>query len=110
MKKFDSKKFPTVEIDQTANRYSVSFSDGGSVNKSDEKRCVENTKILSPITWKIETSPDSKRPYLLVFHLLPQTASRKLKEEKVTTDTPDGPECDNLDIIFVSDFNNSKMY
>ncbi|CAK5054849.1 unnamed protein product [Meloidogyne enterolobii] len=76
--------------------------------------CLNNSKedILSPSTWEIVgTSPEPKMNRLLVFHLLPQTASRQrmlvksnrtqLPEYAVVKEHPEGPLCDEIVIIFL---------
>jgi len=78
--------------------------------------CMNNPKenILSPSTWEIVgTSPEPTMNRLLVFHLLPQKASRKrilminkgtgFPEYVVRKEHPEGPKCDDMRIIFVSD-------
>uniref|UniRef100_A0A914KNF8 DOMON domain-containing protein n=1 Tax=Meloidogyne incognita TaxID=6306 RepID=A0A914KNF8_MELIC len=77
--------------------------------------CMNNPKenILSPSTWEIVgTSPEPTMNRLLVFHLLPQKASRKrmlkntrtgLSEYVVRKDHPEGPKCDEMSIIFSKD-------
>ena len=78
--------------------------------------CMNNLteNILSPSTWEIVgTRPDPIMTRLLVFHLLPQTASRKMttkvedlvtgKKYVVENEHPNGPKCDFLEISFVSD-------
>ena len=65
--------------------------------------------ILSPSTWEIVgTSPDPEKKRLLVFHLLPQRASRNLNRIRITkrkyeeqSGLPSGPKCDDLTIKFV---------
>nr|CAD2122640.1 unnamed protein product [Meloidogyne enterolobii] len=78
--------------------------------------CMNNPKenILSPSTWEIVgTSPEPTMNRLLVFHLLPQKASRKrifmknkgtgLPEYVVGKEHPEGPKCDDMRIIFSRD-------
>uniref|UniRef100_A0A914LMJ2 Uncharacterized protein n=1 Tax=Meloidogyne incognita TaxID=6306 RepID=A0A914LMJ2_MELIC len=79
------------------------------VNFTAGKLFMEN--ILSPSTWEIVgTRPDPIMTRLLVFHLLPQTASRKMttkvedlvtgKKYVVENEHPNGPKCDFLEISF----------
>ena len=72
--------------------------------------CMKNIKenILSPTTWEINgTNPDPVMKHLLVFHLLPQRASRRKvwngHRFEIHKNPPEGPKCDDLKIIFVSD-------
>ncbi|CAK5020618.1 unnamed protein product [Meloidogyne enterolobii] len=75
--------------------------------------CLNNLteNILSPSTWEIVgTRPDPEMSRLLVFHLLPQTASRRMtmkvedlvtgKKYVVKNEHPEGPECDFMEISF----------
>uniref|UniRef100_A0A914MPT2 Uncharacterized protein n=1 Tax=Meloidogyne incognita TaxID=6306 RepID=A0A914MPT2_MELIC len=61
--------------------------------------------IAKPVTWEINgTLPNSNYANLLVFHLLPQKASRKhIDGEIKKDDLPDGPKCDELSIKFHTD-------
>ncbi|CAK5037970.1 unnamed protein product [Meloidogyne enterolobii] len=84
-------------------------------NIKDQKSiCMNNLKenVLSPSTWEIVgTRPDPIMTRLLVFHLLPQTASRKMtmkvedlvtgnKKYVVKKEHPVGPECNEVAILF----------
>jgi len=119
-----------VKIHQNTGRYSVKFSsgEGGQFSSDGEKSfgeffveenflennftCLHNTteSIISPKTWEINgTSPNDKYKFLLVFYLLPLKATRiqewnDTSNPKVLEKLPDGPECDQLSIIFVRNF------
>jgi len=69
--------------------------------------CIpEKGGIAEPVTWEINgTLPNSNYANLLVFHMLPQKASRKHVDGKIKKDDlPDGPKCDELSIKFVMIF------
>jgi len=73
--------------------------------------CIPEEKgIAEPVTWKTKhpgacingTLPNSNYTNLLVFHMLPQKASRKYIDGEIKKDDlPDGPKCDELSIKFV---------
>nr|CAD2161746.1 unnamed protein product [Meloidogyne enterolobii] len=68
--------------------------------------CVTKGKgIAKPENWKINgTSPAPGYDHLLVFYMLPQSASRNhSKGEIVKDDPPDGPKCEELYIEFDKD-------
>ncbi|KAL7077675.1 hypothetical protein ACQ4LE_003507 [Meloidogyne hapla] len=106
------KEYPIVKIDQNTDRYSIRFPGEENGEENDcifnNFSCIINTteSVLSPITWKINgTSPDDEMKFLLVFHLLPQNASRMQDwndstNPKVLDNPPDGPKCEELSIIF----------
>ncbi|CAK5073175.1 unnamed protein product [Meloidogyne enterolobii] len=99
------KEYPTVEISDQPPRYQINFP--GTPIATTRGSCIENI-LLSPITWEIDgKSPDPKMNRLLVFHLLPQRASRIREwignEYKIKGNPPQGPKCDDLTIKFVSD-------
>ena len=99
------REYPTVEVSDQPPRYQINF----------PRRPIATTKgscikdiLLSPITWEIDgTSPDPRMNRLLVFHLLPQRASRirewKDGEYKIKGNLPQGPKCDDLNIKLLSD-------
>ncbi|CAK5103525.1 unnamed protein product [Meloidogyne enterolobii] len=65
--------------------------------------CVLKGKgFIKPVAWKINgTNPAPGYDYLLVFYMLPQSASRNhSKGEIVKDDPPDGPKCEELYIEF----------
>nr|CAD2208637.1 unnamed protein product [Meloidogyne enterolobii] len=68
--------------------------------------CIPEGKgIAEPVTWEINgTLPNSNYANLLVFHMLPQKASRKYNDGQIKKDDlPDGPKCDELSIKFHMD-------
>ncbi|CAK5018758.1 unnamed protein product [Meloidogyne enterolobii] len=101
-------------INQTYPKFHIRFSSKETDTMFTEpSMCIDNPidNILSPSTWEIVgTSPEPTMNRLLVFHLLPQRASRKrmlminkgtgLPEYVVTKDHPEGPKCDEMTIIF----------
>jgi hypothetical protein len=63
--------------------------------------CVpEKSPIVKPVAWKI-TDKEGIEGNLLVFHLLPQTATFKFDGSKIMKEHPSGPKCD-LFVRFVS--------
>ncbi|CAK5026686.1 unnamed protein product [Meloidogyne enterolobii] len=101
------REYPTVMITYQFPRYRISYPKKGNV--SAKNSCVKNIhqNILPPITWEIDsTRLDPRMNRLLVFHLLPQRASRIrewLEEEKrykIQGYPPQGPDCDDLNIKF----------
>ena len=106
----EKREYPTVMLTYQFPRYRISYPKKGNV--SAKNSCVKNIhqNILPPNTWEIaSTSPDPRMKRLLVFHLFPQSASRNrewLQEEnryKIRGNPLQGPDCDDLNIKFVSD-------
>jgi hypothetical protein len=63
--------------------------------------CVpKSNPIIKPVAWKI-TDNEGIEGNLLVFHMLPQTATFKHAGSKITKEHPTGPKCD-LFVRFVS--------
>nr|CAD2122638.1 unnamed protein product [Meloidogyne enterolobii] len=101
-------------INQTYPKFHIRFSSKEiDTMFTEPSMCIDNPNenILSPSTWEIVgTSPEPTMNRLLVFHLLPQKASRKrmlminkgtgFPEYVVTKDHPEGPKCDEMTIIF----------
>uniref|UniRef100_A0A1I8AXP9 Uncharacterized protein n=1 Tax=Meloidogyne hapla TaxID=6305 RepID=A0A1I8AXP9_MELHA len=101
-----------VEINQTDPKFHFKESR----EEQETSTCMKNIKenILSPSTWEIDgTSPDPTMNRLLVFHLLPQKASRKRRrdfknpangvmENAVKKELPEGPKCYDLMIVFLN--------
>nr|CAD2154133.1 unnamed protein product [Meloidogyne enterolobii] len=101
-------------INQTYPKFHIRFSSKEiDTMFTEPSMCIDNPKdnILSPSTWEIVgTNPEPTMNRLLVFHLLPQKASRKrmlminkgtgFPEYVVTKDHPEGPKCDEMTIIF----------
>jgi len=143
MKKFNEEPpvYPTVKVERT--EYSVQFKTVNPETKYKEYNCTHNPvgNVLIPMTWEINgANSNQKKKHLLVFHLLPQKASRIIewsrarhlskrltitynkieskddttvpptttarpkpkKEPKVKKFPPNGPECEELRILFVS--------
>lgn len=127
MKKFNEEPpvYPTVKVERT--EYSVQFKTVNPETKYKEYNCTQNPvgNVLTPTTWEIDGAmPNQKKKHLLVFHLLPQKASRQIQWEKsmsrdeaesfghykwdkrmrpkVQKFPPNGPECEELRILFVS--------
>uniref|UniRef100_A0A914N6A4 Uncharacterized protein n=1 Tax=Meloidogyne incognita TaxID=6306 RepID=A0A914N6A4_MELIC len=110
--KFRIKQFRYITVDlQTVPH--IEFSKKYNTQPSSCSYNLEQN-ILSPSTWEIDgTSPEPKMSRLLVFHLLPQKASRKWAllentlsgspEYVVVKEHPDGPKCDEMLIIFSRD-------
>ncbi|KAL7079918.1 hypothetical protein ACQ4LE_000526 [Meloidogyne hapla] len=108
-----------AEINQTDPKYHIKFlkeikrkEDQGKAyqGKAFCMKGIEN--ILSPSTWEIVgKSPDPEKNRLLVFHLLPQKASRNLYRRTGESihkyeegrELPNGPRCDDLKITFMKD-------
>uniref|UniRef100_A0A914N1R4 Uncharacterized protein n=1 Tax=Meloidogyne incognita TaxID=6306 RepID=A0A914N1R4_MELIC len=68
--------------------------------------CIpEEEGIAKPVTWEIKgTLLNANYTNLLVFHMLPQKASRKHIDGEIRKDDPpDGPKCDELSIKFHAD-------
>ncbi|CAK5026679.1 unnamed protein product [Meloidogyne enterolobii] len=109
----EQKEYPTVVISSESPRFKIHFP-VEKEKKSYGNSCVGiewekfiNEKILTPITWEIDsTSPDPTKNRLLVFHLLPQRASRNrkwLNESmgfEVGGNLPQERKCDDLTIKF----------
>jgi len=79
----------------------------GKYNLTDKDRehpyCVlEGKGFIKPVAWEIVgKNPAPEHGHLLVFYMLPQSASRKHIDGKVKVDPPDGPDCEELYIEFV---------
>ncbi|CAK5052815.1 unnamed protein product [Meloidogyne enterolobii] len=108
--------FNQTHIKQTVPQFHIESLKEYNDRNPQPSNCIKNLKenILSPSTWEIVgTSPEPKMNRLLVFHLLPQKASRKwmlmknnhtgLQEYVVRKEHPEGPKCDDLRIIFSRD-------
>jgi len=107
----------SLVINQKGPKFHIEFSNKGTEGKyTQPSNCIKNPKenILSPSTWEIvSTSPEPTMNRLLVFHLLPQKATRKrLMMENpfngfwayvVIIEHPTGPKCDDMIMIFVSE-------
>jgi len=107
----------SLVINQKGPKFHIEFSNKGTEGKyTQPSNCIKNPKenILSPSTWEIvSTSPEPTMNRLLVFHLLPQKATRKrLMMENpfngfwayvVIIERPTGPKCDDMIMIFVSE-------
>jgi len=84
----------------------------GKYNRNDEEPenhpyCVPKGKgFINPSAWKINgTNPATGYDYLLVFYMLPQSASRIYNKGEIDKDkSPDGPNCTELYIEFVRNF------
>uniref|UniRef100_A0A914LTB8 Uncharacterized protein n=1 Tax=Meloidogyne incognita TaxID=6306 RepID=A0A914LTB8_MELIC len=78
----------------------------GKYNLTDQKRqhpyCVPKGEgFVKPSKWEIiGKNPVPEHGHLLVFYMLPQSASRKHIDGKVKVDPPDGPDCEELYIEF----------
>ncbi|CAK5013771.1 unnamed protein product [Meloidogyne enterolobii] len=104
----------SLVINQKGPKFHIKFSNNGTEYRyTQPSNCIENPKenILSPSTWEIVgTSPEPKMNRLLVFHLLPQKASRKRRMMEnpfngfiayvVIRQRPTGPKCDDMIMIF----------
>ncbi|CAK5090621.1 unnamed protein product [Meloidogyne enterolobii] len=125
MKKFNEEPpvYPTVKVERT--EYSVQFQTKDPKTKYKEYNCTHNPvgNVLTPTTWEIiGAKSNQKKKHLLVFHLLPQKASRIIQWEmivqniggherghelnvvpKLLPDSPNGPECEELQILFPTD-------
>nr|CAD2203552.1 unnamed protein product [Meloidogyne enterolobii] len=82
MKKFNEEPpvYPTVKVERT--EYSVQFKTKDPETKYKEYNCTQNPvgNVLTPTTWEIDGAmPNQKKKHLLVFHLLPQKASRQIQ-------------------------------
>ena len=108
--------FNQTHINQTVPKFHIESLEEYNDRNPQISICIKNPKenILSPSTWRIVgTNPEPTMYRLLVFHLLPQKASRKwmvmknaltgLQEYVVKKEHPEGPKCDDLRIIFVGD-------
>nr|CAD2205564.1 unnamed protein product [Meloidogyne enterolobii] len=64
--------------------------------------CVlEGEGFIKPSNWEIiGKNPAPEHDHLLVFYMLPQSASRKHIDGNVNVDPPDGPKCEELYIEF----------
>nr|CAD2203551.1 unnamed protein product [Meloidogyne enterolobii] len=139
MKKFNEEPpvYPTVKVERT--EYSVQFKTVDPETKYKEYNCTHNPvgNVLIPMTWEIiGANSNQKKKHLLVFHFLPQKASRIIewsrprhlskrltieynkieakgdpteppepkKEPKVRKFPPNGPECEELRILFSTEF------
>ena len=121
MKKFNEEPpvYPTVKVERT--EYSVQFKTKDPETKYKEYNCTQNPvgNVLTPTTWEIDgAKSNQKKKHLLVFHLLPQKASRIIQWDlvidmlkrshelgrtpKLLQAPPNGPECEELRILFVS--------
>uniref|UniRef100_A0A914NRY4 Uncharacterized protein n=1 Tax=Meloidogyne incognita TaxID=6306 RepID=A0A914NRY4_MELIC len=108
--------FNQTHINQTVPKFHIESLEEYNDRNPQISICIKNPKenILSPSTWRIVgTNPEPTMYRLLVFHLLPQKASRKwmvmknaltgLQEYVVKKEHPEGPKCDDLRIIFSRD-------
>jgi len=83
----------------------------GKYNLTDKDRehpyCVlEGKGFIKPVAWEIVgKNPAPEHGHLLVFYMLPQSASRKHIKDEVKVDPPDGPDCEELYIEFVRRLN-----
>uniref|UniRef100_A0A915LJ95 Uncharacterized protein n=1 Tax=Meloidogyne javanica TaxID=6303 RepID=A0A915LJ95_MELJA len=99
-----------VVINQKQQKYHIQIMKEIGKIYQKEAFCMKDgfDNILSPSTWEIVgTSPDPEKKRLLVFHLLPQRASRNLNRIRITkrkyeeqSGLPSGPKCDDLTIKF----------
>jgi len=120
MTKFEKQKqrsYAKIKIEK-ADKYSARFgnNDDDALEQYSEYNCTHNPagNILTPLTWEMNgTNLDPKKKHLLAFHLLPQKASRmiqwvlppkaqKINPKGVSDEQPKGPECEELQILFVS--------
>ncbi|CAK5053047.1 unnamed protein product [Meloidogyne enterolobii] len=100
-----------VVINQKEQKYHIKLMKEVGQLYQKEAFCMKDgfDNILSPSTWEIiGTNPDPEKKRLLVFHLLPQRASRnfnriKSKKRKYEEQSglPSGPKCDDLTIKFI---------
>uniref|UniRef100_A0A914M4T8 Uncharacterized protein n=1 Tax=Meloidogyne incognita TaxID=6306 RepID=A0A914M4T8_MELIC len=108
----ERREYPKVEILSESPRFKIHFP-VEKENKSYGEPCIGieweefiTKKILPPITWEIDsTSPDPTKNRLLVFHLLPQRASRIREwignnKFKIGGNLPQERKCDDLTIKF----------
>uniref|UniRef100_A0A915LYC0 Uncharacterized protein n=1 Tax=Meloidogyne javanica TaxID=6303 RepID=A0A915LYC0_MELJA len=108
--------FNQTHINQTFPKFHIESLEEYNDRNPQTSNCIKNYKenILSPSTWRIVgTNPEPTMYRLLVFHLLPQRASRKwmvmknaftgLSQYVVIKEHPEGPKCDDLRIIFSRD-------
>ncbi|CAK5090624.1 unnamed protein product [Meloidogyne enterolobii] len=102
-------EYPTVKVERT--NYSVCF-DSTEIIEYSNYNCTPDPagNVLTPMTWEIiGAKSNQKKKHLLVFHLLPQKASRIIQWDpnndnpKVKKFPPNGPECEELRILFSTD-------
>nr|CAD2176902.1 unnamed protein product [Meloidogyne enterolobii] len=98
-KKNDSKEFK-VNLEISDGSFKMEFNEDKKnifETTKDNTLCLPSTSdaLIKPKAWKIKNGVrDLEGKYLLVFHLLPQNATRMYNEDGKVLELPGGPNCD----------------